>query len=361
MRAIAAIYELFRSVVAIFGPQLPSTSQLETIAGRFFAYRQTEKFINLSEKNARDYYRPLTSDMVEVDFIRNNRHLPQLLIIDGKKVNSSDVHVRSEQSFFEPSAKVMEMTSKGYSSLRRHIENHADVRIYNSRNTRVRDVLVLDGKFEIVTQVADYNTYLRTNLCLDHQTSRKRSLRQELHPKGILGDVSQSELADLLGINILLFTQTNQLIVQQRSRRTIVRPGEWAPSVSGPMTPDDWEQGTTTLADANLFREGTEELGLFAEDLVHEPKLLGLTRELVRGGQPELFFWSKIKVTEDDLKERWKEAEDRFEAANVMFLPFDDHDAKIRKKAVKKIWTANHAVMSLPLKTAIALWYDHQT
>lgn len=72
---------------------------------------------------------------------------------------------------------------------------------------------------------------------------------------------------------------------------------ELAASISGAVTANDVADGRP-IQEHVIIREGLEELGLMRNEIVDESiKFLGLTRELLRGGKPEIFFAMETKLS----------------------------------------------------------------
>lgn len=366
MRLLGAFYELIRMIVSVVGLRLPSAEQLHTIVGRFFVYRQTRKFIRLDENFSRQYYGRHKNKFLCAGFSRR-LVLPQILAIDPAELSAdSDVKLVPHNEKFEPSDSVAEITEPALDRIKAHVSKHSEVIFHNSLNIRVKHIVRNVSSVEIHTQPADYNSYLRTNLCLDFNIDRRNSLRTYVHPNGLLDELGESQLANLLGINVILFTPSGQLIVQRRSFRTVVRPGELAPSISGTVIPSDIQRSNTELSQLDVLREGIEELGMYEDDLNGTPKFLGMTRELVRGGQPELFFSGTLNISDSEIRNRWSEAIDRNEADEVLFervfgvengSVVSSADRKLVAKSLIGLINKHKSTMSLPLKTALVLWF----
>jgi hypothetical protein len=138
----------------------------------------------------------------------------------------------------------------------------------------------------LAVQPVSYAVSLRTNFALDAPLPAGGTLRERVHPGGRLGPVEASRLGDHLGVNALVLAADGALALRRRSARLAFRPGELAPSSSGAATLAD----AAAAADArDLLRETDEELGLGRGD-VASVALLGVARELIRGGKPEIFL-----------------------------------------------------------------------
>jgi hypothetical protein len=85
------------------------------------------------------------------------------------------------------------------------------------------------------------------------------------------------------------------MIFQRRSSKVLTNPNQLCQGFSGAMTEDDIRRSfqrsryQRRLQDVHVFRELTEELGI-RKHSVAERCFMGLSRELLRGGKPELFL-----------------------------------------------------------------------
>lgn len=115
-----------------------------------------------------------------------------------------------------------------------------------------------------------------------------------VHPNGKLEPFEDSLLANHIGVNVLAFTSEGDLIIPVRSKEVSYAPLELAASISGAVTANDVADGRP-IQEHVIIREGLEELGLMRNEIVDESiKFLGLTRELLRGGKPEIIsLWKR--------------------------------------------------------------------
>lgn len=87
----------------------------------------------------------------------------------------------------------------------------------------------------LTLQPVMYSDYLRTNLLLDYRADQRRSLRSMVHARGTLEAMRECKLANILGVNVLVFTADGTLIMQRRSQAVAFRRGDLAPAGSGKL------------------------------------------------------------------------------------------------------------------------------
>ncbi|MHA6250735.1 hypothetical protein [Oceanobacillus sp. CAU 1775] len=200
---------------------------------------------------------------------------------------------------------------------------------------------------------------------MDYKPKDGKSLRERIHIQGKLTSIHDSQLANHLGINILVFTPAGYLIMPQRSDKVSYAPLELSASISGAVRTHGIASGQT-LDSFAIIREGIEELGLTRNDILYESiQFLGLTRELIRGGKPEIFFVMKTKLNKIEIEERWKAAQDKWENKKLNFYPFESTFMNLLEdqlaieefnKQFSELLEKHGAKMSLPLITNLALW-----
>lgn len=171
-------------------------------------------------------------------------------------------------------------------------------------------------------------------------------------------------LANHIGVNVLVFTPQGDLIIPVRSKKVSYAPLELAASISGAVTANDVSQGRP-IQEHVIIREGLEELGIKRNEIIEESiQFLGLTRELLRGGKPEIFFVLQTKLSYYQIVERWKQAEDRWESTKLLKFSFGkfanqqplEKDRQEFEELMVSFFQEFGSNMSLPFITNIALW-----
>jgi hypothetical protein len=341
---------------------------------RFKRYKQLSRFIQLKEQYSLRYYRDSRNQMLVFPVSFRKRWmpiwraaptLPQILILDNTEGKISNLRWLKTEQPFELTPNLRDLTKRGYDECMKYVGRFPDLMKSDDPNARLVDICNRNSEVELTCQDVSYYTYIRTNLCLDYRITPTQTLRELVHPGGKLDSLSLTPLANNLGINCLLFTAGGQMVIQRRTRNVIVRPAELAPAFSGTVVLDDIVG--ERVHPRMIYREGREELG---QRIFHGqiPQFLGITRELVRGGEPEMFFASSVQLDEQQIIESWKTARDRKEVERVEFIQIgsgrkdgliqpDKEELDTVATNIARFSTKNRAIVSLPLKTAIALWY----
>lgn len=306
------------------------------------------------------------------------RVLPQVLVFDNtiEKLGLEQIRFRlNHDKFHLDSSLRTEKIFKLYKDFiwlnRRKLFNEVCLRLISATYQQISEY---SKSVLFEAQEADYFDYIQTNLCLDAQLDQKQlSLRKQLHVEQnnhCLEELNNSRLANILGISILLLTSDGTLIFQRRSSRTLVRPNQICSSVSGTLSKADIPEYDKEFNLEELlplfFREMVEEVGLELSDISrNEIKFLGVARELIRGGQPEIFLAARINLDKDAITHRYNQARDRFESKSLLFFDMgslatevlDSHGKKSAfcSKFDELIENYDNAIAD-PLWANLALW-----
>lgn len=250
------------------------------------------------------------------------RPVGHVLLLDGTAPGFDPAHVsitRRAERFLLPD-EVGRITQGGFDELAGSLPPG---RLFDGPVVRLAGFAAEAGGWRLDLQPAGYFDYVRSNLMMDWPAPRPGTgtLREAIHGEGRLPAPEASPFADALGISMLLLAAEGSLIVQRRAPTVMVWPGALGPSAAGMAGPEDFE-GVATLAGLNPLREAEEELGLPAEVMRGiEPRFLGLTRELARGGTPELFYVARLPLREAELRRLSARATDGDEYTDLLFLP----------------------------------------
>ena len=121
-----------------------------------------------------------------------------------------------------------------------------------------------------------------------------------------------------------------------------------------------------TLEEMSKLREAFEEIGISKTDIPPDQIFfLGITRELIRGGKPEMFLFGKTTLSEKQIKEKREDARDKWESKKLIFFHFGQITDKSLSNTMEKhrflskvdeFIDAYIDKSSVPHLTAVALW-----
>ncbi|HEY1350167.1 MAG TPA: toll/interleukin-1 receptor domain-containing protein [Ktedonobacteraceae bacterium] len=197
-------------------------------------------------------------------------------------------------------------------------------RMFDSATIRLNRVEAGAQGVTFVVSRAHYFDYVATNYSIDARLDDwSVSLREQVHPPGRLDALDASPLANHIGLGALLFTADNFVVLPVRSRRGVnIWQGEIGPSVSGATS---YSRDIHRLKKGDvagwIAGEAAEELNLEGTHIeTHGVHLLGVTRELLRGGKPEMFFFAQLNIPRSEVERRFVTAQDRAENAELLWM-----------------------------------------
>ncbi len=275
----------------------------QTLAERYLSL-QGEKLISFYSKDA-----PIDEWLGEERYC-----LPMSMALpsrDGGSLEAQNVSFKLLTEEFRPDPKLDEYRHPVLARAQR------DGRLFNGKVVRVVDIT--PGGIVLLTS-ACYFDALTTNFAMDHRPkTRRETLRTFLHGGGqSVGAFGGNELVNHLGVVCMVETSDGMLIGQRRSSKVANRSRTLSASVSGALNHADvrpYGQGVFQLSGLvdGVLREAFEELGISLEDV----KFLGLVREFLRGGKPELYFYAKSCASLMEVRRLQKHSEGKKESEAI--------------------------------------------
>lgn len=202
--------------------------------------------------------------------------------------------------------------------------NGTTLRIFNTSLNQDENKLVLHA------QNSSYFNYLVTNMIPEVEVFPGTTVRDIIEPGkpgNRLNALSETTAENHLGLSCIITKKDGNdtnVFVGTRSRNVHVFKEQYSPSVSGAANNNTCKNDDTNEISALnfLINEMKEEVfyGCYPKEkkLFHDfiiklcksAKLLGMSRELIRMGKPEMFF--SIELDEEDLKDFEKFVEETF-------------------------------------------------
>lgn len=242
---------------------------------------------------------------------------------------------------------------------------------HDSTTIRLNRVIHDHGHIALLVSKAHYLEYVATNYAMDALLMERgwtKTLRDVVNPGKRLEPLETSLLANHIGVNVLVFTSDNYLLLPMRSHEKV---GIWhqqmMASISGAASYDDDMWGTQSGPVAAWIREGREELGLENSDFGGPAIFLGITRELLRGGKPEFFFAVHLAVSRFSVEQKFVKARDRWENKELRWFEFTtplnllatNEDRATFVKEFSLLTTQYQSTLSQPLQASLALWFKY--
>jgi len=170
------------------------------------------------------------------------------------------------------------------------------------------DLPTLGDTSEVLVRVCDYFDHIGSDLLATYDI-RAGSSNSTFNGRdlvvtgnGTLRPLRGSWLANLVGVSTLAFTSDGKLVLVWQSSKNYNSPGLFAPSGSGALSPSDLVNAgdLQNLVMQGANRELCEETGIRPSE-ISASKALGFARWLSKGGMPEFYGYTLLKLSSDEL------------------------------------------------------------
>lgn len=221
------------------------------------------------------------------------------------------------------------------------------------------------GNTKMTFQPSAYFNHVATNLSMECiPAGWTQSVRVKYEPGPKLTELSASRCSNHLGLDGLLVTGDGKLVIPKRTAQVAVNRGMHSASASGAFEFEP-KPGATQNRSAlmihtpfhGLIRELEEELAMESKD-VRLLLSIGLTRDLVWGGKPQMFFYCESGLSEGEIESRIQAGAARdaaFENERRAYYQFSGLEPKQQKALLEDI--ADDPNSAPTLKTALYfLW-----
>ncbi len=182
----------------------------------------------------------------------------------------------------------------------------------NSNTVRLNDFTYDEAADELVLKTgrSTYYHMLITNRCMDFRFANGMSIREVYEYDKEICPLERSKFGNQIGINGLVVTADNYILVEKRDRKKITWKNKFAQSISLAMKVDDmkihrWDTlGNEPAVVQKKISEIIEKtvkgnFGLIPdvdyENFEMSHNFLGLARDLLEGGKPNLYFFLRTK------------------------------------------------------------------
>lgn len=249
-------------------------------------------------------------DLIEIDDYKAGKvYLPNLNVFANIEGN-----VTFEISDSKDVFKLDSFISENASEL---MNAHSTSKTTNNPTIRLTD-FEFDNEsnvLKLTTQRTRYFDMLITNRCMDYKINDSFSLRDYFEASDKISSLKDSKFANQIGINGLVFTQDGYLLIEKRGRRKATWKNKFAQPISLALKAKDCvfnEQGIigSSNEDATKTFEKTilgtlkSNFGLTKDDLEAfeiKKNFMGIARDLLEGGKPNMYFYVVTKYKKDEL------------------------------------------------------------
>ena len=201
------------------------------------------------------------------------------------------------------------------------LQAHKNSEKKNTNTVRLNDFDYAAEKKQLTldTGRSTYYHMLITNRCMDYRFANGLSIREVYEYEDHVCPLKQSKFGNQIGINGLIVTSDGYVLVEKRGRKKITWKNKFAQSISLAMKLDDmdmtrWDKLEATPEAAQkeigeIIRKTVKSNFGLLEEKDYEPfcmahNFLGLARDLLEGGKPNLYFFLRCNKTAAELQDR---------------------------------------------------------
>lgn len=222
-------------------------------------------------------------------------------------VGLDNIHFSVEDSWYEPP---WMLRKNGLSIIEDGVGGFTP-KHYNGTTLSVKGATIIGKHIDFSMQKSCYFNHLLTNHLADTMLDEGITHRQILEPGPSLNDLSESMADNHLGLSCMMQTTDGYFLIPKRSHRVGIFPNLLSPSVTGAANMSACRDDRSGYsARAWLITEIIEELPFLQDDRgrvdhrlvdMGSVRVLGMTRELIRCGKPELFMAYDLPVDKQAL------------------------------------------------------------
>ena len=197
---------------------------------------------------------------------------------------------------------------------------HQYSKINNNTTIRLDDISMKDNILNLSTSRTTYFNMLLTNRCMDYKIDEKLSLREVFEYDKTVTSLECSKLSNQIGINGMILTSDGYLLIEKRDRKKTTWKNKFAQPISLALKESDLElddsklmKNDTNYANdklLNIIRKTIKSnFGLTINDyqtLSIEENFLGLARDLLEGGKPNMYFFVTLNYNAKELLAKLK-------------------------------------------------------
>lgn len=196
------------------------------------------------------------------------------------------------------------------------MEAHASSNVKNSVTVRLDDFKFENGKLTLETCRSQYYDMLVTNRCMDYELGGAVSVRRVYEYGDTVSPLDKSKLCNQIGINGLIITSDGHLLVEKRGRKKATWKNKFAQPISLALKITDdivgkdgllagGEAGAEAVFKKVILDTVGKNFGILESDIEEfslKTNFMGIARDLLEGGKPNLYFYIVTKKAAQEFK-----------------------------------------------------------
>ncbi len=244
---------------------------------------------------------------------------------------------------------------------------HKHSQTRNNNTIRLNDFHYEGDTLTLSTQRSTYYHMLLTNRCMDYNFSNGLCLRDLYEYEKKICPLPRSKFGNQIGINGLIVTSDGYVLIEKRDHKKTTWKNKFAQSVSLALKVDEvtlnendiigdtFEEASASIRSVieKTIRSNFGLTGSEYKEFVFEKNFLGIARDLLEGGKPNLYFFVETLCTAGQLAEKLRETAQNDEAKTALDSGKLDSDYYLVK--FSDIQINYNYVMNLDRKKAIKI------
>lgn len=184
----------------------------------------------------------------------------------------------------------------------------------NNLTIRLDDIKVDGLNVSLHTSRTYYFHMLLTNRCMDYKLDCDMSVREIYEFNKTISYLRDSKLSNQIGINGMIITKDGYLLIEKRDHRKTTWKNKFAQPISLALKASDLGLENDTLMNDSVEYANKKLLGVIKKTMLDNFGLveddyetldlsktfLGLARDLLEGGKPNLYFSVTVNYTKDE-------------------------------------------------------------
>lgn len=272
---------------------------------KFFGLR----FLKNKEKDSYSKSYQTYKDEIDV-FKEGTLYLPSLNVFANIK-GDTNITFRDQNVAFEPPRYIIQNAAHLMAA-------HKHSKTSNNRTIRLNDFTYKNHTLTLDTMRSTYYHMLMTNRCMDFEFQEGLSLRKIYEYKKEITPLSESVFGNQIGINGLILTKDGYVLIEKRDHNKTTWKNKFAQSISLALKESELmlDENHTIGSSKDAAAENLKHViaktlkgnfGLTENDLAKtnmRTSFLGLARDLLEGGKPNLYFYVTADCPAEELAQR---------------------------------------------------------
>lgn len=284
-------------------------------------YNKSGVFIQIRQDHARRFRKSELKNTVPDKYSKKHKDVQEdidnfkkgLLYLPSLNIYTN---VRGDTDIvFDDSSELFQLPDFVMQNARKLLEAHKNSKRTNNGTVRLSDLSYSKGVLTLKTQRSMYFHMLITNRCMDYEFDEGLSIRSVYEYNEQVSPLDESVMGNQIGINGLILSSDGYVLVEKRDHTKTTWKNKFAQSISLALKMSDLGlHGKDTLApapeEANtklkklIQKTVASNFGLLPEDYEEfniRTNFLGVARDLLEGGKPNMYFYLTTKYTAKEL------------------------------------------------------------